>query len=301
MRYWCSVVLLIVALGCGKDPGGPPAGGGNQSAFQITFRFTQTPAAGHISQVQDAVTLWQRVITGDVPALAVTAAGSSCNATVPSQDETIDDIVIWVTIQTIDGAGGALGQGGPCTIRSGSGLPAVGRMILDSADMNNSFMPRVIIHEMGHALGFGTIWDYTAIEMLTDGGSTDPIFVGAQAITAFNVAGGGGYAGRRVPVENTGGPGTRDAHWRESVFGGELMTGFLNSSNDRLSAVSAAAMADVGYTVNQTGAEGFTLPLAGADLLREPPIALGEDVLPLPMDVVDRDGRVIRSIPARIR
>lgn len=26
-----------------------------------------------------------------------------------------------------------------------------------------------------------------------------------------------------VPVANTGGPGTRDGHWRESVFGNELL------------------------------------------------------------------------------
>jgi hypothetical protein len=29
-----------------------------------------------------------------------------------------------------------------------------------------------------------------------------------------------------VPVENSGGSGTRDAHWRESEFGNEVMTGY---------------------------------------------------------------------------
>jgi hypothetical protein len=35
-----------------------------------------------------------------------------------------------------------------------------------------------------------------------------------------------------VPVESSGGSGTRDAHWRESVFTNELMTGYAGPGRD---------------------------------------------------------------------
>ena len=43
----------------------------------------------------------------------------------------------------------------------------------------------------------------------------DPHFTGVQALSAFNAVGGSNYtASAKVPVENTGGTGTADAHWR---------------------------------------------------------------------------------------
>ena len=96
-------------------------------------------------------------------------------------------------------------------------------------------MQVVILHEMGHVLGFGTIW--SDLSLLADpslSGGTDPHFTGAQAIAAFNAIGGATYiASAKVPVEDMGGEGTADAHWRESVFGNELMTGFVEASTNR--------------------------------------------------------------------
>ena len=56
-----------------------------------------------------------------------------------------------------------------------------------------------------------------------------------------------------------GGTGTADAHWRESVFGNELMTGFVDAGTNPLSRVSVASMADLGYAVNLAGADPYTL------------------------------------------
>ncbi len=63
-----------------------------------------------------------------------------------------------------------------------------------------------------------------------------------------------------VPVANTGGPGTRDGHWRESVFGNELMSGFIKGSINPISRVSVAAFDDMGYQVNYSAADDYTLP-----------------------------------------
>ena len=63
-----------------------------------------------------------------------------------------------------------------------------------------------------------------------------------------------------VPVENTGLPGTRDSHWRESLFKNELMSGFIAAPNNPLSKMTAASLKDLGYVVNMDAAEAYSLP-----------------------------------------
>jgi hypothetical protein len=106
---------------------------------------------------------------------------------------------------------------------------------------------------MGHVIGLGSLWE---LKGLLAGpsrtGGTDPHFVGPLAIGAFDAKGGAGYvAGAKVPVENTGGPGTADGHWRESVFQNELMTGFLNLGRTTQRDLHAS-MADLSYRLSTT-------------------------------------------------
>jgi hypothetical protein len=63
-----------------------------------------------------------------------------------------------------------------------------------------------------------------------------------------------------VPVANTGGPGTFGGHWREAIFGNELMTGYVDDHRDPLSTLTVAAFDDMGYTVNYSAAEAYQLP-----------------------------------------
>ena len=68
-------------------------------------------------------------------------------------------------------------------------------------------------------------------------------------------------AGGTVPVENTGGPGTVNSHWRKSVFGGELMMGtFSASAQHPMSAITVQSMSDLGYTVDAGAADRYALP-----------------------------------------
>src|SRR5207302_10832308 len=86
-----------------------------------------------------------------------------CGANSPAINETVDDVLIFVTLDSIDGPGKILGQAGPCFIRTQGRLPIVGIMHFDTADVanleNSGQFKSVILHEMGHVLGFGTIWD----------------------------------------------------------------------------------------------------------------------------------------------
>src|SRR5262245_17522792 len=113
----------------------------------------------------------------------------------------------------------------------------------------------VVLHEMGHVLGIGTIWEDRGL--LSGAGTSNPIFVGAHATAAYNQM--FGTSARGVPVENTGGAGTADGHWRETIFVSELMTGWAGpGTNLPVSSVTVASLWDLGYTVNMAAANSYT-------------------------------------------
>jgi hypothetical protein len=126
---------------------------------------------------------------------------------------------------------------------------------------------------------------------------TDPHFTGAQAISAFDGAGGVAYVdGEKVPVEDTGGLGTADAHWRETVLRNELMTGFIGAGASPLSRITIASLDDQGYGVDLAAADGYTLmfPLQAFDT--RPTLQLKNDILRVPIKKVDRRGRVTGEV-----
>ena len=100
-------------------------------------------------------------------------------------------------------------------------------------------------------------------------------------------------------MENSGEEGSADGHWRESVLVEELMTPFLNLSENPLTAVSVQSLADMGYRVDVDVAD----PWSG--VVSAPPRVAGEapEVIDLRGDVrrgpiveVDATGRVVRVI-----
>ena len=95
----------------------------------------------------------EQIITGDVPDITVPGIGL------------VDDIQIDASGMAIDGPGGVLGQAGPNMIRTGSNLPITGTMQFDTADLAAleaaNELELVILHEMLHVIGVGTIWQLT--------------------------------------------------------------------------------------------------------------------------------------------
>ena len=246
-----------------------------QSPFHIQIRFLGGLNAAQKTAFKKAADRWTKVIVGDLPTVKVGA-------------DIIDDLLIEAQGVAIDGPGKILGQAGPTALRPASAgkaayLPAKGIMSFDTADLAamqaDHTLVDVITHEMGHVIGIGTVWDYK--KLLKGRGGTNPTFAGKGAMAEYKVLRAKTGAARRVPVEATGGPGTRDSHWRETVFRNELMSGFISAPGNPMSRMTVASLADLGYEVDLDAAEAYGLPNlmdlaeAGALVVREAPIDHG--------------------------
>ena len=301
------------------DPGGLSA----ELSFPVVVRGGYSPGSFDIELIQmddvsesvsvalaDAVGYWEALLgPTELPDVPVgTNFELGCGDIVAEQQlEAVDDLVIVVSVREFDGPRGILAAAGVCAVREESGLPFMGVVGFDAADLawleETGDMEEVILHEIGHTLGIGTIWSDLGLLVnpsLSANGEADTHFAGPLAVGAFDDAGGTEYVdGEKVPVENRAGPGSRDSHWREAALYHELMTpyqdvGFL----DGLSAVTIQSLADMGYTVDVTLAEPFTVPgTLAADLTGAArKVAYGDDIIRGPIVVVDRNGRVVRVV-----
>ncbi len=184
-------------------------------------------------------------------------------------------------------------------------LTILGAMQFDTDDLAmlevEGILSNVVLHEMGHVLGLGTLWEAQGLladptippSPAPENPTADPHFTGPQAVAAFDDVGGVTYVtGEKVPVENTGGPGTADSHWRESVLDNELMTGYIAPGSSPLSVVTLASLADQGYQVDLTKADPFTLLPGLRAFASRPVIHLKNDILRGPIRKVDARGRV---------
>lgn len=255
------------------------------SPFTIEVRFLGGLTENQKNAFKAAANRWTTLIVGDLPSVQING-------------EMIDDILIEAQGRNIDGPGGILGQAGPTHLRppnagAAAFLPVKGVMAFDAADLasmeQNGTLADVITHEMGHVLGIGSVWD--SKELLRNAGTNNPTFSGPRAMEEFGRLRGTGP--RRVPVENTGGPGTADSHWRETIFRNELMSGFISGPGNPLSRVTAASLADIGYEVNMEAAEDFALAnlleLAESGLLTAPiaPLNVGVMIPIVPLVLPD--------------
>lgn len=289
------------------------------SNFTIALNYLQTPTTAQKAAFDGAAARWSRVITGDLTDVVTNKAANACGVGDPALSNFIvDDLLIFVSLVGIDGVGKVLGQAGPCFIRTSNKLTVIGIMKFDTADLPNmeanGTLNDVILHEMGHVLGFGSIWDDPAKNFLASASTTcgtppppppacnppppgcDTHFTGSAAITSFdNSNGGNTYSGLKVPVEFCFGPGTADSHWREFVFDNELMTGFISGSPNPMSRTTIASIQDLGYTVNVSEADPFTIP-APPPLMASVSRAgmnLQNDIRKGPIYLVDDQGRIV--------
>ena len=213
------------------------------TGFNISVAYSGDQA--YASYFNQAKAIWERVITGDLPDYMG-----------------VDDIAITAEVKYIDGAYNTLGQAGPRGFRTdANSLPYAGMMEFDSADMAmmlaNGTLTAVITHEMGHVLGFGTLWGWDGFN------TTFGRYTGRYALNEYRALSGNSNASY-VPLEaSTGSAGSDNSHWAENIFDTELMTPTSEHTNAMpLSRLTIAAMQDLGYAVNYAAADNYALLLA---------------------------------------
>ncbi len=234
-----------------------------QDGFQIELVFTDDFLSGHQTMVREAADRWEQIITNDLPDFSHLYFDSTDHAWWASQQaqhpwlgdllidgEPLDDLRIYV------GYGDNpdfYGWAGPFLIRTASNTPILGLVSIDRSAFDFATIRGTLLHEIGHVLGIGTLWD----NLLGGEGETRH-FTGPRARNAFDVAGGWRYTGPKVPVEADG------YHWKESVFGNELMSPSRRLTEEGpVSSITTESLSDLGYQVDSRYADAYDLPPAG--------------------------------------
>lgn len=297
--------------------------------IEIVFANPDEVRESHRAAFENARQLWEAAIGGNLPWSTVREpllqdCLSRGNIRLDTDgDRIINDVVIYASIEEIDGRGRTLAEAGPCLIRQDSSLPTAGTLRIDLADAEGldsiGHLEGTIVHEMAHVLGFGVLWGRLGLiqDSSRVGRTGQPHFTGDSAVAAFARIGGERYtASRLVPVQGVGGPGVWNGHWNELVFATELMTPFINGQvHNPLSIVTLASMIDLGYEdVDLAVADAFTLPstvgpptdAVAPDHVRAArgPGATGPTATPVeivlsPIAVVDRSGNVVHYVILR--
>ncbi|BCX47848.1 peptidase M10 [Haloferula helveola] len=226
-------------------------------AFSITVNYSGD--AAFESAFEDAAAIWESIIPYYVDGNQGAAQFSG--------------VVINASVVSIDGSGGILGSAGPSTggyDDSGYLLATTGTMQFDADDFSSptGSFEAVVLHEMAHVLGIGTLWSFNGLYDASDPSVIDPN--NGQTVGQYNGAFGllGWQAefdsdATYVPVEKGGGSGTANGHWNEGDGGAptgytssitgqdsrfELMTGWLNGGS-YIGEVTKGSLRDLGYEV----------------------------------------------------
>lgn len=259
------------------SPGGPPTGGGggdggggggtsgpvlaatytsgdsavnDNEEYNILIEFYGEWSASLMDAFGAAADFLSSVISTDL--MDDTAA----SRTFSTEKIPVDDVLIEAYLPTIDGAGGILGQAGPYSVRNLTTdiTTVVGLMEFDTVDAQNleteNNWDAVVLHEMLHVLGLGTLWDFWDVTELEDFDTRRPTddtvtYIGDAGLAEYQIEKGDGSL---LFVETDGGSGTAGGHWDDETYTNELMTGYLAGDAPYLADWTLASLNDIGYT-----------------------------------------------------
>ena len=210
--------------------------------FTISVNFTGGLTSSQQSIFSTAANIWMGLLPSYQPGISIAALNINASGV------------------AFDGVGGILGGAGPDTLTTQGGytLATTGTMQFDSADLanmesNGTLLP-VILHEMAHVMGFGTLWTANGVYINNTGQYTGP-----AALSTYKVEFSQPSA-TFIPVELGGSPGTANGHWNEFDGGGsltgiisplgdmqfEIMTGWINTPYF-ISQTTVASFVDIGF------------------------------------------------------
>lgn len=216
----------------------PPPASGDELNIDFVYLDGTEEFASFFDQVEDFL---QQVIIEGLPEATL------------QNGQRVDDVQIEVSQRFVDGQFNVLAFAGPQELRpSAQGfLPSAGILVLDSSDTSlliedGSFFD-VLVHEVLHVLGAGTLWDFLG---LTSNGQ----YTGQNVLDEYRALTGNPNE-QFVPLNDI------SDHFSEEVFGNEIMTPFTQTNENTFSRLTIAAFEDLGYSVNYAAAEPFVLPV----------------------------------------
>jgi len=208
--------------------------------FQINKLSTFTEKQNN--DIMKAHCLWETILVGRV-------------------SSTHPGLVINFSVSSIDGVGNILGIAGwtmadyfeddmsaKTYVMSIEGLMHLDISDIGTLSVTDGFF-YVVLHEIGHILGVGSLWELNNIYIDNSGKYT-----GSHGIIAYNKL--YNVTSTYVPVELDGGGGTANAHWDElnqldaasRPMTEELMTGYLTSVN-YLTMLTISSLKDIGFLI----------------------------------------------------
>ncbi|MCB1257926.1 MAG: hypothetical protein KDB26_12515, partial [Microthrixaceae bacterium] len=203
-----------------------------------------------IDAINQAVARWSSVIVRGIPNQEVHVDPGDCIAEMPDFDGLVDDLVVKVVV--MDESFDLMGDAAPCVVGDDD-LPRLSLIRLSAHWINvlseSGQLGDLVTHEMGHAIGIGTVPWGQFMQRLDDTGPWT--FTGPRSVAQWLTLGGTGP----VPLSQIG------DHWDEDALDNEIMTCLLEVSPAHpISAMSVAALGDIGYHVDIAQAEPWTLP-----------------------------------------
>ncbi len=261
-----------------------------ENNYNIEFEFDPAVSGNLRSLFYSAAERWENIVKGDLPDVFL------------PNGQIVDDLLIVVNVG--DGLpAGTVAEAGIIDIRLGNtgiaadrnfsanGLPYLAQITLSSDDVTDIGIGNVIAHEIGHAIGFGSLWSAPWVDssgtlvrgvgtypnLVVNAGPDNPVFIGTNARREYTEIFNRVNVG--VPLFNEGVPddGSYGVHWRDSVFNnytsanpyGEIMTAEypVEGINGRIvpysiSLITVGAFDDLGYTVDYAAAEPYVPPMA---------------------------------------
>lgn len=218
--------------------------------YPIELIFDESWPLGKRSFLENAAARWSPVIVESLSPVAL-------------EGRRVEGVLINASVVS-GAAGGELARAGVSRVRPASAprgglLPASAILSIDEEDFTfleaDGRLLAVLAHEIGHCLGIGTAWANK--NLLRGDGRPNVRFVGDQTCQEYGAL--CGSERDSTPVENRGGRGAVNKHWRESVFGIELMSTLVPGADNRLSRLTIASLQDLGYVVDYSHAEPFEL------------------------------------------
>lgn len=267
--------------------------------FPIQLRLLgETPPPAMLQALNCAVERMRGILRFAPPAVSLVDFDASACGESARLTESVTGVIIYAWFGVLDGPGGTGAVSGPCVTRPVGVLPLIGQLRFDVSDIeayqSMGHLEAVALHELLHAFGIGTVW---AERGLVQGFGSSQRFTGDRTQwTCVNQLGGAQQCASGVPIGDCAdgelcGIG---GHWRNGVFGNELMTSVLEWGHNPLSSLTINALADLGWIVWEFLGEDYDVPpLAalmqsagiGAVRMSEPMRSQGR---------VDRYGRLVK-------